>query len=109
MMTQLAIGASLVGALLLVSLFALGILNTLFMILCALLVFIVFLQKGKGSLGLGSMGGATQMLFGGSGGQTLFQKATWVLVVIFMVSSLVLSIQKTRSSKHVSRAPISLP
>jgi len=41
------------------------------------------MQKGKGGMGLGSMGGGAQMLFGGSGGQDIFQKTTWVLGIIF--------------------------
>ena len=59
-----------------------------FILMCFLLIFIIFLQKGKGSMGLGSIGGGTQMLFGGSGGQDLFQKATWVMVGLFLFGSL---------------------
>lgn len=46
-------------------------------------------------MGLGSLGGSSQMLFGGSGGQDIFQKATWVLGFSFMFLSLVLSLMKT--------------
>ena len=53
---------------------------------------IILIQQAKGSIGLGSIGGGTQMLFGGSGGQDLFQKTTWVLGVLFMATSLVLSV-----------------
>ena len=83
------------------------LLVTPFIIMCFLLIFIIFLQKGKGSMGLGSMGGGTQMLFGGSGGQDLFQKATWVMVGIFLFGSLGLSIYKTKTVKqgqHISKA-----
>jgi protein translocase SecG subunit len=83
------------------------ILIALFTMMCFLLIFIIFLQKGKGSMGLGSMGGGTQMLFGGSGGQDLFQKATWVMVGIFLFGSLGLSIYKTKTTtqaKHITRA-----
>jgi protein translocase SecG subunit len=78
-----------------------------FTLMCFLLIFIIFLQKGKGSMGLGSMGGGTQMLFGGSGGQDLFQKATWIMVGLFLFGSLGLSIYKTKSMKqgqHISKA-----
>ncbi|MCF7836091.1 MAG: preprotein translocase subunit SecG [Candidatus Marinimicrobia bacterium] len=71
-----------------------------FILMCFLLIFIIFLQKGKGSMGLGSMGGGTQMLFGGSGGQDLFQKATWVMIGFFLFGSLSLSIYKTKTVKH---------
>jgi preprotein translocase subunit SecG len=74
-----------------------GLLITLYLIIGFLLVLIIFVQKGKGSLGLGNIGGGTQMLFGGSGGQDLFQKATWILGALFMAGSLILSVYKTSS------------
>lgn len=46
-------------------------------------------------MGLGNLGGGTQLLFGGSGGQDLFQKITWILGSIFLFGSLALSIVKT--------------
>lgn len=46
-------------------------------------------------MGLGSLGGGAQMLFGGSGGQDLFQKITWVLGSIFMGLSLILALMKS--------------
>lgn len=71
---------------------------------------IIFLQKGKGSLGLGALGGGSQMLFGGSGGQDLFQKTTWVLLALFMFGSLSLSIMKSRgSAKYMSKVRQQMP
>lgn len=75
-----------------------GILAVSFVVLCFSLILLIMLQKGKGSLGLGTMGGGTQMLFGGSGGQDLFQKATWVLLALLMAGSLGLSLMKSRST-----------
>lgn len=54
-------------------------------------------------MGLGSMGGGNQMLFGSSGGQDVFQKITWILCALLLVGSLGLSVLKgkygaTRSS-----------
>ena len=72
-----------------------GFFTTLFIISALLLILFIFVQKGKGSMGLGSLGGGTQMLFGGSGGQDLFQKITWVLGAIVLVGSLFLSILNT--------------
>ena len=69
-----------------------------FVVVCFLLIGIIMIQQGKGSMGLGAIGGSTQMLFGGSGGQDLFQKTTWVLGVLFMSGSLVLAITKARSA-----------
>lgn len=76
----------------------LSILISLFTLMCCFLIFLIFLQKGKGSMGLGSLGGGTQMLFGGSGGQDLFQKTTWILVALFLSSSLGLSLYKNRAT-----------
>ncbi len=45
-------------------------------------------------MGIGAMGGGSQMLFGGGGGQDIFQKVTWVLVGLFLGGSLVLSLMK---------------
>ena len=55
-------------------------------------------------MGLGSMGGSTQMLFGGSGGQDFFERVTWVLGGLFIFGSLGLAILKSkeiRSSKFI--------
>jgi preprotein translocase subunit SecG len=85
-----------------------GFLLTLFVILCLFLIVIILVQKGKGSAGLGSLGGGTQMLFGGSGGQDLFQKVTWVLGAIFMAGSLLLVVVGSSSSREATpqRAPM---
>lgn len=48
-------------------------------------------------MGLGAMGGGTQMLFGGSGGQDIFQKTTWILVALFLSGSLGLAIYKNKT------------
>lgn len=79
-----------------------GFLLTLYVINCILLIFIILLQKSKGGMGLGAMGGGTQMLFGGSGGQEIFQKITWVMGAIFMLGSLALAILKTQQNYNSS-------
>ena len=76
-----------------------GFLLTLYLINCFLLVIIILMQKGKGGLGLGGLGGGAQMIFGGGGGQDLFQKITWVLGSIFMVGAMVLSLMKSTEHK----------
>lgn len=87
-----------------------GILFTFYLINCALLVLIILVQKGKSSMGIGAIGGGSQMLFGGSGGQDIFQKITWVLGSIFMIGSLILSLMKSVESKKLhyvkTKAPI---
>lgn len=93
-----------------------GLLLAFFIIVCFLLVLIVLAQQGKGSMGLGNIGGATQMIFGGSGGQDLFQKITWVLGALFLIGSLWLSLMKTASynrsgyyMRTEQRAPQNIP
>lgn len=76
-----------------------GILITFYVFLCTILMLLIMVQKGKSSMGLGSLGGGAQMLFGGSGGQDIFQKITWVLGAIFMASSLALALLKSREVK----------
>lgn len=65
-----------------------------FILISILLITLILLQKSKNSFGLGAFGGQTQNLFGGSGGQELFQKITWVLGGLFMAGSLFLAILK---------------
>jgi preprotein translocase subunit SecG len=72
-----------------------GFLVSLFVFNCLLLILLILIQQGKGNMGLGNMGGGAQMLFGGSGGQDLFQKITWILGTIFMAGSLMLAIMKS--------------
>jgi protein translocase SecG subunit len=78
-----------------------GLLVTLFVTLCATLVLLILIQKGKSSMGLGNLGGGTQLLFGGSGGQDLFQKITWFLGALFMGGSLVLAMMKKPSTSDL--------
>lgn len=77
-----------------------GLLMSLYIFTSILLALLILIQKGKGNMGLGNIGGGTQMLFGGSGGQDIFQKITWVLGAIFMTGSLMLAIIKTKESKQ---------
>jgi preprotein translocase subunit SecG len=42
------------------------------------------------------LGGGQQMLFGGSGGQTMFEKITWALGIAFIFGALGLTIFKTK-------------
>lgn len=81
-----------------------GLLLTLYVIDCLLLILLVLIQKGKSSLGIGSIGGGNQMLFGGSGGQDVFQKTTWVLGAIFMLGSFALALLKSNTSQDLMYA-----
>lgn len=79
-----------------------GLLLTAFVILCFILILVILVQKSRSSMGLGGLGGSAQMLFGGSGGQDLFQKVTWVMVALFMAGSLVLAIMKSTGGKSLN-------
>jgi protein translocase SecG subunit len=76
--------------------FLFALLSFIFAIFMVFLILIVLIQKGKGSLGIGNLGGGNQMLFGGSGGQDLFQKITWGLGAILIFGSLGLAVWKTK-------------
>lgn len=72
---------------------------TLFIIMTFVLAGFILLQQGKGDMGLGSMGGGSQMLFGGSGGQNFFERVTWVLGALFICGSLGLAILKSKEAR----------
>lgn len=74
-----------------------GIFIAAFIIISLILLLLILIQKGKSSMGIGNLGGGNQMLFGGSGGQDIFQKITWVLGSIFMGGSLFLAFAKKPS------------
>ncbi|MCK4650778.1 preprotein translocase subunit SecG [Candidatus Babeliales bacterium] len=71
-------------------------LMTFFVILCLFLALAILIQQGKGDMGLGGLGGGGQMLFGGSGGQELFEKITWIMGALFILGALCLTILKTK-------------
>ena len=72
-----------------------GLFLSIYLFICFFLILIILIQKGKSSIGLGGLGGGTQALFGGGGGQDIFQKVTWILVAFFLFGSLTLSLMKT--------------
>ena len=71
------------------------LLMVFYIFIALFILLLVFIQPGKNSMGLGYLGGSNQMLFGGSGGQNIFQKLTWTLGLIFMGLSLWLALLKT--------------
>jgi preprotein translocase subunit SecG len=81
-----------------------GLLITVYLIICFFLAILILIQKGKSNMGIGAFGGSSQMLFGGSGGQDIFQKTTWVLGALFMAGSMCLAIMKTGHSKRFKYA-----
>ena len=73
-----------------------ALLSFTFSLSCILLILMILIQKGKGSMGLGQMGGQSQMLFGSSGGQDIMQKTTWVFGAILIFGSLGIALLKSR-------------
>ena len=68
-------------------------------IVCIFLIIVVLLQSGKAADLAGAFGGmGSQTAFGPRGSATLLSKATTISAVIFMVTSLSLSILATRRS-----------
>jgi len=60
--------------------------------ICVALILIVLLQKGKGA-GMGAaFGGSSQTVFGSAGATSLLHKVTTVIAIVFMLTSLGLSI-----------------
>ncbi len=79
-----------------------ALLMALFIFITFCLAVLILMQQGKGDLGLSALGGGTQVLFGGSGGKSFFEKATWVLGAIFIFGALGLAILKSKLT-HSSR------
>lgn len=79
-----------------------SLLTFLYGLMCCMIIMLVLIQRGKGSMGLGNMGGNNQMLFGSSGGQDIFQTATWILCALLLGGSLLLSTLKNKYGKNRS-------
>jgi preprotein translocase subunit SecG len=72
---------------------------TIHVVVCIFLIIVVLLQSGKAADLAGAFGGmGSQTAFGPRGSATLLSKATTVSAILFMVTSLSLSILATRSS-----------
>jgi preprotein translocase subunit SecG len=68
-------------------------------LVCVFLIIVVLLQSGKAADLAGAFGGmGSQTAFGPRGSATLLSKATTISAVLFMCTSLGLSILATRSS-----------
>ena len=77
----------------------------LFVFLCLILGALILIQQGKGDMGMGGLHRGTQALFGGSGGQTFFEKLTWALGAIFIFGALSLTVLKMRE-QNTSRIAV---
>lgn len=77
----------------------LGIFLTLVhVIVCFFLIIVILLQSGKAADLAGAFGGmGSQTAFGPRGSATLLSKATTISAVVFMLTSITLSILATKS------------
>ncbi len=73
-------------------------------IVCIALMVIVLLQTGKGAEMGAAFGGASQTLFGGSGGSSFMSKLTTGAAVAFMITCILLSM----ASRHLMRSSKSI-
>jgi len=65
---------------------------------CLALIGIVLIQGGKGSEMGAAFGGSSQTLFGSRGAATFLGKATTVVAVVFMITSLLLALVSVKKS-----------
>src|SRR2546427_12674030 len=95
--------------------FSMYILITLIhIVVCLFLIIVILLQSGKAADLAGAFGGmGSQTAFGPRGSATLLSKATTISAILFMCTSLALSIMATRQTgvgstildKHPGPAP----
>jgi preprotein translocase subunit SecG len=77
------------------------IVTIIHILICLFLVFIVLIQSGKGAEMGAAFGGSSQTLFGSRGAATFLNKLTTVAAVLFMITSLVLTILTTKPSSVI--------
>jgi len=74
------------------------LITVIHIIVCLILVVVVLLQSGKAADLAGAFGGmGSQTVFGPRGSATVLSKATTISAIVFMLTSLTLSIMATRS------------
>src|SRR3989442_3909407 len=75
------------------------LLTIIHVLVCVFLIIVVLLQSGKAADLAGAFGGmGSQTAFGPRGSATLLSKATTISAILFMVTSLSLSIMATRNA-----------
>ena len=71
----------------------------IFCFVTILLILIVLMQKSHGGFWSGPASSDSTIIFGGSGGQDILQKITWVLGIIFIFLGFFLSIYKIKAAR----------
>lgn len=72
----------------------------LHVIVAVALIVIVLFQRGKGAAMGSAFGGSSQTLFGSRGPATAMAKITTAAAVIFMVTSITLSVMSSRATQQ---------
>lgn len=79
------------------------VLVTLHILVCLLLIFVIMLQSGSAADLAGAFGGAgSQTAFGPRGAATFLTKATTWCAIVFMMSSLALSLKRAPTTAEGS-------
>lgn len=86
-----------------------GILITIHILLCFILVVIILLQKGKGADIGAVFGGTSQTLFGSTGATSFLQKLTVIIAAGFILTSLGLSIFMGQAKKSSVMDKVKIP
>src|SRR5437899_11022423 len=82
--------------------FVTGFLVTIHVLVCIFLIIVVLLQSGKSADLAGAFGGTgSQSTFGPRGAASALSRATTAAVIIFMLTSLTLSIRAAKSTSGV--------
>lgn len=77
---------------------------------CIAIIMVVLLQTGKGSdIGAAFGGGSSQTLFGSTGASTFLSKATTVIAIVFMITSLSLAYMSGNRSKSSIMKDVKIP
>jgi protein translocase SecG subunit len=91
--------------------FILSFFTFLYGFVCIFTILLILIQRGKGNMGLGNLGGGNQAIFGSSGGQDIFQKITWMCLTLILAGSLTLALLRdkqsiTQRSRYTSSMPM---
>jgi preprotein translocase subunit SecG len=69
----------------------------LHVVLCIFMVLIILLQPAKGEVGLAFGGGGTSSVFGPRGPASILQRATTLVAVLFMATSITLALYSNKA------------
>ncbi|MDX9714719.1 MAG: preprotein translocase subunit SecG [Dissulfurispiraceae bacterium] len=76
-------------------------------ITCFFLIMVVLIQSGKGAeIGAAFGGGSSNTLFGSRGAATFLNKVTTISAVVFMLTSLGLTMVASKSGSVIKHAPV---